>query len=208
MISSAPTKQRKKRIHDESLATRFRLLLEELGPTFIKLGQIASTRNDLFPLYLIKELERLQNQVPPFPYKQVQASIEGELGASIETLFTYFEKEPLATASIGQVHQAVLHSGEDVAVKVQRPEIDQVIHTDLAILHDLIRLAEDKLEWASRYRLTSIFQEFANALRLELNYSLEYENAERLQRQKGQYFFHTDRFQKPLQQQSFNLELY
>src|SRR3989344_4004244 len=101
----------------------FRRTLERLGPTFIKLGQILSVRPDLIPKEYVKELEKLQDHVEPFPYEEVKDIIKSEFGKSIEHLFLHFEKEPIASASISQVHRAVLKTGETVAVKVQRPDI-------------------------------------------------------------------------------------
>ena len=103
----------------KSLGLRIRDVVEVLGPTFIKLGQIASTRSDLLPEDIVKELEKLQDDVKPIPYKQVKDIIEAELGQSIGTFYDRFEEQSLAAASIGQVHLGVLHTGEHVAIKIQ-----------------------------------------------------------------------------------------
>ncbi|WP_019534677.1 ABC1 kinase family protein [Paenibacillus ginsengihumi] len=163
-----------------TLGQRIRIVLEELGPTFVKVGQIASTRPDLIPRDIIRELELLQDRVPPFSFEQARSIVEGELGAPLNSLFAQFDEEPLASASIGQVHYAVLPAGDAVAVKVQRPGIDRVIETDLEILRDLARLAEQRLAWAAKYGLAEMADEFAKSLQGELDYSLEGRHAERM----------------------------
>ncbi|ARP42765.1 ABC1 kinase family protein [Geobacillus thermodenitrificans] len=162
----------------KTVGERLRLVLEELGPTFIKLGQIASTRPDLIPRYIICELEKLQDQVPPFPFPEVRRIVETELGGPLEELFRSFDEIPLAAASLGQVHRAVLPSGQAVVVKIQRPHIAARIETDLDILQDLAVLAERRLDWAASYRLTEIVDELAKSLRQELDYTIEARHAE------------------------------
>lgn len=166
-----------------SFGERIRRFLEELGPTFVKVGQIASTRPDLLPADIVAELEKLQDRVPPFPFREVQAIVKQELGGETEEMFQAFREEPLAAASIGQVHYAVLKSGERVAVKLQRPGMKHRIETDLEILKDLALLAEHRLAWASRLQLRGIVDEFAEAIRSELNYTAEGRNAERIAKQ-------------------------
>ncbi|MDF9297684.1 ABC1 kinase family protein [Geobacillus stearothermophilus] len=161
----------------KTVGERLRLVLEELGPTFVKLGQIASTRPDLIPAPIISELEKLQDQVPPFPFADVRRIVEAEFGSSLETLFRSFEEMPLAAASLGQVHRAVLPSGQAVAVKVQRPHIAARVETDLEILQDLAVLAERRLDWAASYRLSEIVDELAKSLRQELDYTIEARHA-------------------------------
>ncbi|GAB2674347.1 ABC1 kinase family protein [Paenibacillus thermoaerophilus] len=175
--------EERKGIHNKSVGERIRLLLEELGPTFVKLGQIASTRPDLIPAHILSELERLQDNVPAFSYREASAIIEQELGAPVEELFLHFSETPLAAASIGQVYRAVLKDGTAVAVKVQRPDIQTLIETDLDILADWARLAEHRLEWARNYRLRDIVDELGRALRAELDYTTEARNAERFANQ-------------------------
>ncbi|WP_206811332.1 ABC1 kinase family protein [Paradesulfitobacterium ferrireducens] len=167
----------------KSVGERIRKVIEELGPTFIKIGQIASTRPDVIPAPIISELEQLQDRVPPFSYPEVQTIIQEELGAEIEQIFLEFEESPLAAASIGQVHRAVLLNGQEVAVKVQRPQISGVIQTDLEILLDLANLAEHRLKWAEQYKVTEMAAEFARSLRAELDYTIEGRNAEKIARQ-------------------------
>ncbi|NBD23531.1 ABC1 kinase family protein [Paenibacillus glycinis] len=172
-----------KELHNIGVGERIRLMLEELGPTFVKLGQIASTRPDLVPADIVSELERLQDNVPPAPFPEIAKIIEEDLGSPIEGLFRSFAMEPLAAASIGQVYQAYLHDGTKVAVKVQRPGIQKLIDTDLDILADWARLAEGGLEWARNYRLREIVDELGSVLRKELDYTLEARNAERFMAQ-------------------------
>lgn len=174
---------RQEEIDSRSMGERLRFALEELGPTYVKLGQIASTRPDILPDFLIRELEKLQDQVAPFPYAEASRIIEQELGKAPLEIFQRFEEFPLAAASIGQVYFAVLKTGEEVAVKVQRPLIGQVIQTDLEILLDLASIAERRLEWARFYRLKEMAEEFARSLQAELDYSIEGRNAEKIGKQ-------------------------
>ena len=160
-------------------AVRLREALVALGPTFVKLGQLLSTRPDLLPAEFTHELSKLQDTVPPFPAEVAIATIERELGRPLSELFASFEREPLAAASLGQVHGAVLHDGSKVVVKIQRPDIDARIHTDLAIIGDLAALAQERLQWASQYDLVGLAWEFSNVLRAELDYQREGRNAER-----------------------------
>jgi len=175
--------EERKEMRGKRLGERIRLLLEELGPTFVKLGQLASTRPDLIPSHILTDLERLQDDVPPFSFQEASKIIEEELGDSVENLFLQFSPAPLAAASIGQVYRAVLKDGTPVAVKVQRPNIRELIETDLDILNDWARLAESRLEWARNYRLRDIVDELGKALRAELDYTAEARNAERFAHQ-------------------------
>ncbi|MFF2481517.1 ABC1 kinase family protein [Paenibacillus sp. NPDC058071] len=162
-----------------SVGERLRLFLEELGPTFVKLGQIASVRSDLIPATIIAQLELLQDHVPPFPYEEAARIIEEELGAPIDEWFDDFGSEPVASASIGQVYLARLKDGTEVAVKVQRPKIAANMKTDLDILTELTKAAEKRLEWARLYKLRDMIEELADALWRELDYEKEARNAER-----------------------------
>lgn len=173
----------KKEKNEKTIGERIRLVLEELGPTFVKLGQLASTRPDLIPEQIIRELEKLQDQVPPFSFADVRRIIEEELGEELDHIFHSFEETPLAAASIGQVHRAVLHSGEKVAVKIQRPHISSIMETDLEILQDLTVLAERRLAWAAQYQMRDILDELSKSLRLELDYTVEARNAEKFSKQ-------------------------
>ncbi len=164
-------------------AERVRMALEELGPTFVKMGQILSTRPDLIPVEWIEELSKLQDNVPPFAFEQVKEIIEGEFGCSLGERFASFDDAPLAAASIGQVHRARLKSGEDVAVKVQRPGIRPVIEADIEILAHLAGLMEHHIEEMRIYRPTRIVDEFARTIEREMDYTIEASNQERFARQ-------------------------
>lgn len=170
------------------MSERIRLVLQQLGPTYVKLGQIASTRPDLLPRDLIDELEKLQDKVAGFPLAGVRSVLEAELGGKLEEIFLQFAPEPLAAASIGQVHKAVLTSGETVAVKIQRPHIAAAIETDLEILYELANLAERRFLWARSYQLVDMIDEFSKSLLLELDYTSEARNAEKIAKQ----FLHND----------------
>lgn len=172
-----------KPLDSQSVGERIRRVLEELGPAFIKLGQIASTRPDILPENIIAELEKLQDRVGSFPFAKVEEIFLSENKVPLHKVFARFNEEPLAAASIGQVHQAVLHSGEVVAVKIQRPQITRIIETDLEILLNLAEIAEQKLEWARFYCIKDVFKEFADSLLAELDYSLEGHHAERIAKQ-------------------------
>lgn len=172
------TRPAAKKTNTGGLGERIRLLLEQLGPTYVKLGQIASTRPDLLPAEIIAELEKLQDDVPGFPFSEVRALLKEELGTDLEELFRQFDPEPLAAASIGQVHRAQLKTGLQVAVKVQRPGIVAMIETDLEILRELAVLAERRFSWAKTYQLADIIDELAKSLRTELDYTREARNAE------------------------------
>ncbi|OGW51377.1 MAG: hypothetical protein A2V62_06905 [Nitrospirae bacterium RBG_19FT_COMBO_58_9] len=162
-----------------SLGARLRIILEELGPTFIKIGQLLSTRPDLLPFEMQLELEKLQDRVSPAPFPAIKAIIEQELGADLDAVFTQFEAVPIAAASIGQVHKARLKDGMVVAVKVQRPDITWAINTDLDILLHLIPLLERRLAGWKIQRPALIVEEFAKAVAAELDYTIEAANLER-----------------------------
>ncbi len=176
---------RKRRETFETLTTpqRFRLALEELGPTFVKLGQVLSTRPDLIPLAFIEELTKLQDEVPPFPYSEVREIIRAETGKFPEELFESFDENPLAAASIGQVHSARLKDGTDVVVKVQRPRIKKTIEIDLEIMLHLTGLTERHLEELQVIRPSRIVEEFARTLEEEIDYTVELSHIERFARQ-------------------------
>ncbi|HEY1390892.1 MAG TPA: AarF/UbiB family protein, partial [Ktedonobacterales bacterium] len=156
-----------------------RLALEELGPTFIKLGQILSTRGDLLPAPYLDELTKLQDGVPPMASEAVRKTVEEELGRPLEEAFARFEIEPLASASIGQAHLATLHDGAEVVVKLRRPGVVEQVEEDLHILIDLATVAERRWPVARHYDLLAIAQEFAQTLREELDYLHEGHNVER-----------------------------
>ena len=158
---------------DANKAQRFRQALEALGPTFIKFGQALSTRMDLLPADLIAELAQLQDAVAPLPAGTAERAIEQSLGRPIATTFASFGHDPLAAASIAQVHVATLPSGETVAIKVRRPGIERTIEADLAILADLARLAERHIPDATLYSLSALVDEFARTIRRELDLARE-----------------------------------
>ena len=162
---------------------KLREAFQELGPTFVKLGQILSTRRDVLPQDVLDELTKLQNDVAQVPFEEVRSIVEDELGESLTTLFANFEEQPLAAASIGQVHIARLHSGEEVAVKVQRPNIEQTIALDLANLQYVAQLMETKIARAKAIGIAQMIDEFAASLRQELDYRIEGRNGERIARQ-------------------------
>lgn len=155
--------------------TRIRMAIEELGPTFIKLGQILSTRPDVVGLPLAHELRKLQDHVASDPPEVVRRLVEEELGQPIEDIFVFFDDKPLASASIGQVHLAQLKSGESVVVKVQHADIQQRVHGDLDVLAGLAQLVERLPEWAP-YRPTETVAEFQRTLRRELDFGREERN--------------------------------
>lgn len=158
---------------------RIRMAFEELGPTFIKMAQVLSTRPDLISLGLVNELAKLQDHAPAVPYAQVEEIIRRELAQPLEGCFLRFEEAPLAAASIGQVHRATLRGGEEVIVKVQRPGIGAVLAVDLEILYYLAQLTERYLEEGEIYRPTLIVEEFARTLEQEMDYTWEAAQAER-----------------------------
>ncbi|ODA42870.1 AarF/ABC1/UbiB kinase family protein [Desulfosporosinus sp. BG] len=162
------------------LGQRIRQALGELGPTFMKIGQFASTRPDIIPKPILKELEQLQDRAPLIRFENVRRTVEQELGAPITELFREFSPLPLAAASIGQVHYAVLHTGEPVVVKVQRPNISTVIQTDLEIMQDIVTLIEQRLPKAKDYALHGMLKEFSGWLEKELDYTTEGKNAEKM----------------------------
>lgn len=173
----------KEHMSKQTIGIKLREVLQELGPTFIKLGQIASTRRDLVLSEIAEELEKLQDQVSCFSSNKVREIIEMELGEKLEHLFWEFNESSIASASIGQVHHAILKTGEHVAIKVQRPDIRTTIDTDLEILDDVARLMEANLSWAKTFKIRKIISEFAHSLRAELDYQTEGRNAERVAKQ-------------------------
>jgi len=173
------SRKRRHQVDRLTRAERVRMALEELGPTFVKLGQILSTRPDLIPFEFVDELSKLQDEVPPFPYADVEQIIRSELGAGPEDIFDYFEKTPLAAASIGQVHRARLKDAEEVVVKVQRPGIRKIIEVDLEIMLHLATLMERHLEEFQITRPTRIVKEFARSIEKEIDYTIEASHIER-----------------------------
>ncbi len=159
-----------------SPAQRFTLLLTELGPTFIKMGQLLSCRPDILPAEYITALSVLQDQAPPFPYAQVVKIIKKDLGQKPEDLFSAFEKEPMASASIAQVHRAVTKDGQDVVVKVKRPDIELTVRSSLDILYYLAHLLEAVAEEGALYAPTEVIKEFDRAIGFEMDLAREAQN--------------------------------
>ncbi len=161
---------------------RLRLALEQLGPIFVKFGQMLSTRRDLMPTDIADELTRLQDRVPPFPSAQAMATIESALGQHPDKLFAHFEREPVASASIAQVHFATLHDGREVAVKVLRPDMLKVIDKDLALMRVLAGLVERLLPDGKRLKPLEVVGEFDKYLHDELDLVREASNCSQLRR--------------------------
>ena len=156
-----------------------RLALEELGTTFIKLGQILSTRADLLPPEYLVELSKLQDGAAPVPFEEIQEVLAAELGQPIEHIFAQFDPVPLAAASIGQAHTATLGDGTEVVVKVRRPGVVEQVNEDLEILKELAATAGRHWSFADQYDLTGLVEEFSQTLRRELDYIREAHSAER-----------------------------
>ncbi|MBD3946262.1 ABC1 kinase family protein [Nocardioides ganghwensis] len=158
---------------DADRATAFAADLEALGPTFIKLGQLLSTRFDLLPPAYTTALERLQDSVEPLPFAAVREVVEAELGATLKERFSEFTEEPLAAASIGQVHRAVLRNGREVVVKVQRPGVRDVVREDMAVLERLASVADNRTEAGRTFGFGRLLDQFRRSLAGELDYRRE-----------------------------------
>ncbi|WP_392532395.1 ABC1 kinase family protein [Nostoc sp. C117] len=163
-------------------AVWIRNTLLDLGPTFIKVGQLFSTRADIFPIEYVEELAKLQDKVPAFSYEQVERIIEQELGKKIPELFPNFEPIPLAAASLGQVHKAVLHTGESVVVKVQRPGLKKLFEIDLQILKGITRYFQNHPKWGKGRDWLGIYEECCRILWEEIDYLNEGRNADTFRR--------------------------
>jgi ubiquinone biosynthesis protein len=172
-------------VDQNSFPIRFRRVLEELGPSFIKLGQIASTRADLLPQELIVELKKLQDAVPEVAFPEIRDQVEVSLGAELAQIFEHFEPKPLAAASIAQVHRATLRTEDglrEVVVKVQRPGISETIESDLDLLHMLATLIERTIPESRAYSPESLVRQFDHTVHEELDFTIEAENARRFAR--------------------------
>jgi ubiquinone biosynthesis protein len=165
-----------------SRGERLRLALEALGPIFVKFGQILSTRPDLIPDDIVNELINLQDNVPPFPSDIAVSLIESELGESVDTLFAQFDRTPMASASIAQVHPATLHDGTEVVVKVVRPGIYKTIDRDIILLDQMARLVEKYSSEGRRLKPVEVVEDYSNTIHAELNLAIEASNATQLRR--------------------------
>ncbi|OWY24854.1 AarF/ABC1/UbiB kinase family protein [Sphingobacteriales bacterium UPWRP_1] len=182
LINFVPQKQRLKWVREErpifdfSRWERIRMVCEELGATFIKLAQVLSNRPDVLPEPLIVELEKLQNEVPPFEYEKVKDIIQNELGRPLEDIFEYFNEKTIGSASIGQVHRARLKNGHEVVVKVQRPEVARLIETDLNIIKVVVARGEKFFEKNGIINLMDVVEAFERSMQKELDYTNEARN--------------------------------
>ena len=161
---------------------RVRKVFEELGPTFIKLGQILSLRPDIVPLKIADELRKLQDEVPPFSSEEAVKIVEEEIGKKAKEIFSYFSMDPMAAASIAQVHRAKTFSEEEVVVKIKRPDIEKIIALDLDILFHLAKIAEQRITEVKLYNPIQILEEFSSTLQKEINFYNEGRNIDRFRR--------------------------
>jgi ubiquinone biosynthesis protein len=159
-----------------------REMLDELGPTFVKFGQLLSTRPDVVPPDIVAELRSLQDDVTPFPFAQVRPVVEAELGLTLEQAFLEFGETPIAAASIGQVHRATLPNGDEVVVKVQRPNAPRQVENDLALLYQAAKLIRERVRALDFIDVNELVDEFARFIRQELDYKLEARHAETFRR--------------------------
>ncbi|HJE18967.1 MAG TPA: AarF/ABC1/UbiB kinase family protein [Aliicoccus persicus] len=176
-------RQKESDTKEKSNGERIVELLESLGPTFVKIGQLASTRPDILPQDIVKSLESLQGNVHAMETSVVKKQIELSLDASMDDIFLEFDEFPVGSASIGQVHKATLKTGEHVAVKVQRPNIERTIRNDLEILNHIAVLADNRLEIAKHINVTSVIDEFSKAIIDELDYTIEGRNQDKIRKQ-------------------------
>jgi ubiquinone biosynthesis protein len=160
-------------LSDAKLAEKLACDLEKLGPTFIKLGQVLSTRSDLLPPAYLEPLSRLQDKVEPVPVSDVIKIVEDELGVRVSKAFASFDEEPLASASLGQVHRATLRDGRPVAVKVQRPDIGEQVRQDLDVLDEIAAFVDHHTQTGKRYEFQPMIREFRKSVMVELDYKQE-----------------------------------
>jgi ubiquinone biosynthesis protein len=158
-------------------AQAFARHLKEMGPTFVKFGQLLSTRPDIVPPEYIAALERFQDDLDPFPYSEVESTIKQELGESPGKLFRHFSREPLAAASLGQVHRATLKNGRDVAVKIQRPGVREAVEEDLKVIREIAETLEARTEMGRKMNLSEMAKQFRTTMQSELDYRQEARNA-------------------------------
>ncbi len=168
--------------HQMPAPVRLRRVFEELGPTFVKLGQLLATRSDLIPEPYVEEFEKLQDNVASVPYADIKRFVESELKAPLENVFSHFETEPIAAASIGQVHGAILKSGEKVAVKIQRPGIEPLIQNDVSILRGIAQLLERYVPETKTLNPVGLVEEFFRTILYELDFQVEANNIRRIRK--------------------------
>lgn len=184
--SRRPLKPKKRILEDgaarengeASVGKRLKLALEELGPAFVKLGQILSIRQDILPAGIIEELKKLQDSVQPFPFSEVKALIQAEFNDDLDNIYQEFDEEPLAAASVSQVHRARLFSGKQVAVKVQRPDIGKTIDLDLDILKSMAHFVDHHTKYGELYDFGGMVADFEKTIKAELDFTKEGENAD------------------------------
>ena len=164
---------------------RLREMLDELGPTFVKFGQLLSTRPDVMPPDIIVELRKLQDDVTPIPFADIRRVIEEEMGLTLEQAFLTFDETPIAAASIGQVHRATLPTGDQVVVKVQRPEAPRQVESDLQLMRSAARVVRERVRALDFIDAEALVDEFARSIRQELDYQHEARNAETFRRNFG-----------------------
>lgn len=174
-------------MQDLTLPEKTRYMIQELGPTFVKFGQIVSSRTTDLPPEWREQLEKLQSNVPPFSYEKARQIITNELKDTPENLFATFEQAPFAAASIAQVHRATLHDGTPVVVKVQRPNIDVAVKADLNVINDLTRRVQKKQEWAKTMDIYGLVDEFGQSILSEMDYRNEAANVSLLARNMAQF---------------------
>ena len=192
----------------EHVPVHLREMLEELGPTFIKLGQLLSTRPDIVPEPYLSELAKLQDTAPTLPFAEIRKVVESEFEVPVSVLFSEFYEIPLAAASLAQVHRAKLHDGTPVIVKVQRPNIGELIETDIEIIYKRAQFVEQHSEKAHTLGLLDIVDEFATIIREELDYTREGRNTDRLRQamsRKRMEHAGADRLLEPHNPQRFSL---
>jgi len=165
---------------EEGEVVRVRKMLEELGPTYVKVGQLMSLRPDLMPQEYVEELSKLYDSAEPFPFKEVKKIVESELGMSLTQAFAKFQEKPIGSASIAQVHKALLKDGTEVAVKVQRPGVTEDIEADIDIMYRLANLAEKSIAKFRTYQATRVVKEVEKMLKEELDFRLEAQSTKRM----------------------------
>jgi len=168
---------------DLPLPMRLRIAFEKLGPGFVKLGQLMASRPDLIPEAFVDEFSKLQDQVATLPFSEIKKQIEDELKKPLSEVFSSFDEEPLAAASIAQVHSAVLKSGQSVAVKIQRPGIDKILHTDISILRGLATLLENTIPETKPFNPQGLVEEFFHTILFELDFRVEANNIRKIKNQ-------------------------